>query len=35
MLNNTAIKNNLKKNDISQIDAIIESSTPNGMITMK
>lgn len=35
MLNNTAIKNNLKKNDISQVDAVIEASTAQGMITMQ
>lgn len=35
MLNNTAIKNNLKKNDISQIDAVIEASNAQGMITMQ
>lgn len=35
MINTTAIKNNLKKCDISQIDATIESSTANGMISMK
>ena len=34
MLNSTAIKNNLKKNDISQIDATIEGSTWSGMISM-
>ena len=34
MLNSTAIRNNLKKNDISQVDATIESSTASGMISM-
>lgn len=34
MLNTTAIKNNLKKNDIAQIDATIEGSAANGMISM-
>lgn len=34
MLNSTAIKNNLKKNDINQIDSTIEASTTTGMISM-
>lgn len=34
MLNSTAIKNNLKKNDINQIDSTIEASTTAGMISM-
>lgn len=34
MLNSTAIKNNLKKNDINQIDSTIEASTTSGMISM-
>ena len=34
MLNSTAIRNNLKKNDISQVDTTIESSTASGMISM-
>lgn len=34
LINTTAIKNNLKKMDISQLDAIIESSVGQGMISM-
>lgn len=34
MLNTTAIKNNLKKMDLSQVDATIESSNATGMISM-
>lgn len=34
LINTTAIKNNLKKMDLSQIDSTIESSTAQGMISM-
>lgn len=34
LLNTTAIKNNLKKWDLSQVDAVIESSNAIGMISM-
>ena len=35
MLNNNAVKNNLKKREIDQMQNIIETSTQNGMISMK
>jgi twitching motility protein PilT len=35
LLNNNAVKNNLKKREIEQIQNIIETSSQNGMITMK
>lgn len=35
MLNNNAVKNNLKKREIEQMQNIIETSTQNGMISMK
>lgn len=35
LLNTVAIKNNLKKMDIAQIDATIETSNPIGMISMQ
>ncbi|MDR0649953.1 MAG: type IV pilus twitching motility protein PilT [Candidatus Peribacteria bacterium] len=35
LLNNNAVRNNLKKREIEQIQNIIETSSQNGMITMK
>ena len=35
MLNNNAVKNNLKKREVDQMQNIIETSTQNGMISMK
>jgi Tfp pilus assembly pilus retraction ATPase PilT len=35
MLNNSAVKNNLKKKEIDQMQNIIETSTQNGMISMR
>ena len=35
MLNNNAVKNNLKKKELDQMQNIIETSTQNGMISMK
>ena len=35
LLNTVAIKNNLKKMDLGQVDSTIESSNPLGMISMK
>ncbi len=35
LLNNSAVKNNLKKREIDQMQNIIETSTQNGMISMK
>ena len=35
MLNNTAVRNNIKKGDIKGIDNIIETSSTHGMISMK
>jgi len=35
MLNNNAVKNNLKKREIDQMQNIIETSTQNGMISMR
>jgi len=35
LLNNNAVKNNLKKREIDQMQNIIETSTQNGMISMK
>ena len=35
MLNNNAVRNNLKKREIEQIQNIIETSSQNGMITLK
>ena len=35
LLNNSAVRNNLKKREIEQIQNIIETSSQNGMITMK
>jgi len=34
-LNNNAVKNNLKKRDVDQMQNIIETSTQNGMISMR
>ena len=35
MLNNSAVKNNLKKREVDQMQNIIETSTQNGMISMR
>ena len=35
MLNNNAVKNNLKKREVDQMQNIIETSTQNGMISMR
>ena len=35
MLNNNAVRNNLKKREIEQLYNILETSSQNGMITMK
>jgi twitching motility protein PilT len=35
LLNNNAVRNNLKKREIEQMQNIIETSSQNGMITMK
>ena len=35
LLNNNAVRNNLKKKEIEQIPNIIETSSQQGMITMK
>lgn len=35
MINTTSIKNNIKKREIKQIDNIIETSSSQGMISMK
>jgi Tfp pilus assembly pilus retraction ATPase PilT len=35
MINNSSIKNNIKKRDIAQLDNIISTSNNLGMITMK
>ncbi|AKH32951.1 Twitching mobility protein [candidate division SR1 bacterium Aalborg_AAW-1] len=35
MINNTAVRNNIKKGDIKGIDNIIETSSSHGMISMK
>lgn len=35
LLNNNAVKNNLKKRDVDQMQNIIETSTQNGMISMR
>jgi twitching motility protein PilT len=35
LLNNNAVRNNLKKREVEQIQNIIETSSQNGMITMK
>jgi twitching motility protein PilT len=34
MLNNTAVRNNIKKREISQMDSIIETSAQQGMISL-
>ena len=33
MFNTTAVKNNVKKRDIAQLNSIIETSSTNGMIS--
>lgn len=35
MVNNTAVRNNIKKRDLKQIDSTIETSANSGMISMK
>ncbi|MCR5412626.1 MAG: hypothetical protein K6E76_06730 [Patescibacteria group bacterium] len=35
MLNNSAVRNNLKKREIDQLHNILETSSQSGMITMK
>lgn len=35
MINNTSIRNNIKENDVGQINSIIETSSAKGMISMK
>jgi len=35
MLNNSAVRNNLKKRELDQLNNILETSSQNGMITMK
>jgi Tfp pilus assembly pilus retraction ATPase PilT len=35
MLNNSAVKNNLKKREVDQMQNIIETSTQSGMISMR
>ena len=35
MLNNNAVKNNLKKREVDQMQNIIETSTQSGMISMR
>jgi len=35
LLNNSAVRNNLKKKEFEQIPSIIETSSQQGMITMK
>ncbi|USN57678.1 MAG: PilT/PilU family type 4a pilus ATPase [Candidatus Peribacteria bacterium] len=35
MINNTSIRNNIKENDVGQINSIIETSSARGMISMK
>jgi Tfp pilus assembly pilus retraction ATPase PilT len=35
MLNNNAVKNNLKKREVDQMQNIIETSTQNWMISMR
>jgi len=35
MLNNNAVRNNLKKRELDQLNNILETSSQNGMITMK
>ena len=35
MINNSAVKNNLKKREVDQMQNIIETSTQNGMISMR